>query len=158
MLIRDREIVQVLQAAGCQADPGRGLVKIHRPGREALCGRRVVTLCGKSREHDLQLGDGKVYARTPGGATRILDLETGRAREATQADVADCVRLADALPNIHGISMCQVVPMDVPRDRMDLTMAQVSLANTGKHLFYVCHNDDLVEAVIGNGGQPGGGL
>ena len=150
MVIRDREIVQLLQEAGCQADPGRGLVKIS-PGlvEEAL--RRaphVVTLCGRSSDHDLQLGDGKAYARTPGGATRILDLETGRAREATQADVADLVRLADALPNIHGISMCQVVPMDVPRDRVDLTMAQLSLANTGKHLFYVCHNHDLVEAVI----------
>lgn len=150
MVIRDGEIVQRLREAGCQADPGRGLVKISPDlVEEALCrAPRVVTLCGRSSEHDMQLGSGKAYARTPGGATRILDLETGQARESTQADAVDLVRLADALPNIHGVSMCQVVPMDAPRDRVDLAMAQLSLANTGKHLFYVCHNDDLVEAVI----------
>lgn len=150
MVVRDGELVQRLQEAGCPADPGQGRVKIP-PGlvEEAL--RRaphVVTLCGRSSELDMQLGDGRVYGRTPGGATRILDLETGSVRESTRADAVELVRLADALPNIHGISMCQVVPMDAPRDRVDLTMAQLSLANTGKHLFYVCHNDDLVEAVI----------
>lgn len=115
MLIRDGEIVQLLQEAGCWTDPSRGLVKIPLGLVEEALRRapRVVTLCGKTTEHDLQLGDGKAYARTPGGATRILDLETGRVRVATQADVADLVRLADALPNIHGISMCQVVPISL---------------------------------------------
>jgi len=150
MLIRDGEILQILEAAGCETGPSSDLVKMPQGLVEEALDKapHLVTLCGRSSAHDLRLGDGRIYARTPGGATRILDLETGVAREATQADVAACVRLADALPHIHGVSMCQVVPMDVPRDRMDLYMAEVSLANTSKHLFYVCHNDDLIETVI----------
>jgi len=150
MVIHDGEILQCLETVGCETDPSKNLAKIPRGlVTDALAkSPRVVTLCGRHAKHDLHLGDGRAYARTPGGATRIFDWETGEARESTKEDVAKCVRLADALPNIHGISMCQVVPLNVPRHHMDLHAAEASLANTNKHLFYVCHNDDLIENVI----------
>ena len=150
LVIHDAEILGLLSNAGCRVDPNRDLAKM--PASLVLeaiqQSPRVVTLCGRDSKHDLHLGDGHAYARTPGGATQILDLETGIIREATKSDVADCVRLADALPNIHGVSMCQVVPMDVPRHLMDTHSAEASFANTQKHLFYVCHNDDLIDTVI----------
>jgi trimethylamine--corrinoid protein Co-methyltransferase len=150
MIIRDGEIVQLLEETGCEVDLDRGLVKISRGLVEEAIEKApsIVTLCGRSGEHDLHLGDGKVYARTAGGATRILDLEAGAARSATKEDVAAGARLADALPNIHGVSMNQVVPMDVPVGLIDVHAADVSFCNTGKHLFYICHNEDLIEHVI----------
>jgi trimethylamine--corrinoid protein Co-methyltransferase len=150
MIIRDGEIVQLLKETGCEADLERGLVKISRDLVEEGIEKApsIVTLCGRSEEHDLQLGNGKIYARTAGGATRILDLETGEARNSTKKDVAECARLADALPNIHGVSMNQVVPMDVPVELIDVHATDASLCNTEKHLFYICHNEDLVEDVI----------
>lgn len=150
IVVRDPETLHLLETAGCAVDSGRELAKFPASlVRDALAGSPPrVTLCGRDRRHDLRLGDGRVYARTPGGATRILDLENGAVRDATETDAADCVRLADGLPNIHGVSMCQVVPLDVPRQRMDLHSAEASFANTEKHLFYVCHNDDLIDTVI----------
>jgi len=148
--IYDREMMERLESAGCPTEPSRHLVKLPRGlVAQALAqAPRTVTLCGRQPESDLHLGDGRAYARTPGGATRIFDWETGAPRDSTQDDVARCVRLADALPNIHGISMCQVVPLDVPRERMDLCTTEIALANTGKHLFYVCHNEEHVARVI----------
>ncbi len=160
LVIRGAEIRSLLGRAGCRVEPMRDLAKM--PASLVLeaveQSPRIVTLCGRDSRHDLPLGDGRAYARTPGGATQILDLETGTVRNATKADVADCVRLADALPNIHGISMCQVVPMDMPRHRMDIHSAEASFANTQKHLFYVCHNDDLIDAVIEMAATLVGGL
>ncbi len=159
LAVRDPEILGLLDRAGCPVDLGRGLARF--PASlvlEALQrSPRVVTLCGRDSRHDLTLGAGRVYARTPGGATRILDPGDGAIREATKGDVADCVRLADALPNVHGVSMCQVVPLDVPRHRMDIHSAEASFANTEKHLFYVCHNEELIEEVIGMAEAIAGG-
>ncbi len=150
LVVRDREILGLLQKSGCHVESERDLARIPADlVLEALRqSPRVVTLCGRDSRHDLSLGDGRAYARTPGGATQLLDPETGTIRDATKDDVADCVRLADALPNIHGISMCQVVPLDVPRHQMDIHSAEASLANTRKHLFYVCHNEESIDAVI----------
>lgn len=150
LLVRDPEILHLLGKSGCRVEPERDLARIPSDlVLEALRqSPRVVTLCGRDSGHDLALGDGCVYARTPGGATQLLDPETGTVRDATKGDVADCVRLADGLPNIHGISMCQVVPLDVPRHQMDIHSAEASFANTRKHLFYVCHNEESIDAVI----------
>jgi len=160
ILVRDPEILRLLAHAGCRVEPEREVAKIppHLVLEAVAQSPRVVTLCGRDSRHDLHLGDGRSYARTPGGATQILDLETGIIREATKTDVADCVRLADALPNIHGVSMCQVVPMDVPRHLVDVHSADASFANTRKHLFFVCHNDDLIDSVIEMAAARVGGM
>lgn len=147
MVMHDAEIAQWMEKAGCVVDAERVRIPPSLVEASIVKAPRVATLCGRHSQYDLRVGDGRVYARTPGGATRILDLETGQIRDSTQDDVAKCVRVADALPNIHGVSMCQVVPMDVPRGLIDLHAAEASFANTGKHLFYVCHNEDLIEHV-----------
>jgi trimethylamine--corrinoid protein Co-methyltransferase len=159
LVIRDGEILSLLEQAGCRVEVTRDLAKMPASlVRDAVAqSPRIVTLCGRESRHDLSLGDGRAYARTPGGATRILDPENGAVRDATKTDVEECVRLADALPNIHGISMCQVVPLDVPRHRMDLHSAEASFANTRKHLFYVCHNEELIDAVIDMAASLAGG-
>ena len=91
------------------------------------------------------------------GITQILDRETGAARDATKEDVAECVRLADALTNIHGVAMFQVVPMDVPVQLIDVHAAEAAFCNKEKHLVYLCHNDDLVEHVVEMAAAVAGG-
>ncbi len=150
IVIYDEEIVQLLGKSGCKIDHEKNLVKIPQDLAEDAVDKvpSSVTLCGRNDEYDMHLGNGKLYARIPGGATRILDLETHEARKATIDDVASCARVTDALPNIHGLSMFQVTPQDVPIEVLDIHAAFASFCNTEKHLFYVCHNNSCIDDVI----------
>jgi len=159
IVIRDEEIVQLLGKAGCGIDHAKNIARIPRDLTEDAVDKApgLVTLCGRNEEHDMHLGSGRVYARIPGGATRILDPETREARKATIDDVAACARVADALPNIHGLSMFQVTPLDVPIEYVDIHAAGASFCNTEKHLFYVCHNDSCIDDVIDMAALVAGG-
>lgn len=160
MAIRDEELLGRLARAGCVVDSQAGVVRlpqglVEEARREAP---PVAVLCGRDAGQDLRLGDGKLYTRTTGGATRILDLDTGEARDATLADVVHCLRVAEALPHIHGVSMFQVVPADVPVRRVDIYVAQAALLHVRKPLFYVCHNPEHLEAVVEMVAAAAGGI
>jgi len=150
MLIYDEDILKLLEKAGCKVDFSTKIARapcelIEDGLKETLS---CLRLCGRDEENDMELGDGTLYTRTTGGPPYIIDLNTQKQRKATREDVAQCVRVADALPNIYGVSMVQVVPMDVPARLIDLYAAEVSFNNTEKHLFYVCHNEELIEPVL----------
>ena len=150
MLIHDEDILRLLKKTGCKVDFSTKIAQV--PGElvenwlKETSNR--VKLCGRDKGNDIDLGDGTLYARTTGGPPYIIDLDTQKQRKATKEDVARSVRVADALPNIHGVSMVQVVPLDVPPRLIDLYAAEASFNNTEKHLFYVCHNEELIEPVL----------
>ena len=150
IVIHDEEAMQLLGEAGCRIEHEKNLVKVPQSLAEDAVDKApsIVTLCGRNEEYDIRLGSGRVYTRIPGGATHIRDLETQEARKATIDDVAACARVSDALPNIHGLSMFQVTPMDVPIEVIDIHAAGASFCNTEKHLFYVCYNDSCIDDVI----------
>ena len=150
MLIHNEEILNLLNKAGCKVDFSSKIAQI--PAELVENGIKIspnrVKLCGRDEKNDINLGDGTLYARTNSGAPYIIDLDTQEQRKATNEDLAQSVRLADALPNIHGVSIIHMVPMDVPVELIDLHSAYTSLNNTKKHLFYVCHNEEFIEPVI----------
>lgn len=150
VIVKHPGIRELLGGSGCQVDHITGLTKIPEDLVEsaAASAPSEVLLCGRGRQHDMRLGDGKVYARVPGGAPGILDLETRAWRLATKQDVAHIARVADALDHIHGVSMFPVVPDDVPGQYVDVHAADAAFRNTSKHLFYVCHNAELIDPVI----------
>ncbi len=159
IVVYEESALEKLREAGCQVEEGKKLVKIPPALIEKALEKApgTVALYGRGKEKTIRLGEGRVYARTPGGATHILDLETGVPRKATSKDVAEGARLADALPNIHGLSMFQVVPGDVPVEVVDLYAAEISFNHTEKHLFYVCHNQALIEDVLAMAACVAGG-
>jgi len=148
--IHNEEILDLLKNVGCKVDFSTRIAQISAEIVEngIVKSPERVMLCGRNKEHDIQLGDGTLYARTNSGAPYIIDMDTREQRKATQIDLAQSVRLADALPNIHGVSIIHMVPMDVPVELIDLHSAYTSLCNTEKHLFYVCHNEEFLESVI----------
>ncbi|MGD8969684.1 MAG: trimethylamine methyltransferase family protein, partial [Anaerolineae bacterium] len=109
----------------------------------------VVTLYNRLGEEAMVLGIGRLHARTSSGATSVLDRRTGHRRPATCEDAADAARLADGLPNVHGVSTMAVQPADVPAGGVDVHAVRVALANTVKPLGYVCLNERLIGAVLG---------
>lgn len=150
MRIYDEDILNLLKKAGCKVNFSTKVSKASGEFIEGILKETTnqVKLCGRSFRNDINLGDGTVYARTPGGPPFITDLNTGERREGTINDVALSCKIADALENIHGISVFQVVPMDVPRMCLDVYAAKASFENTEKHLFYYTQNQDLIDYVL----------
>jgi trimethylamine--corrinoid protein Co-methyltransferase len=150
IIIHDDDVLTLLHEAGCQVN--REDRRAHIPAQvleDTLAqAPPVVTLYNRLGEQAMALGTGQLHARTSSGATGIFDLDSGQRREPTCQDLANAVRLADALPHIHGVSTMAVQPTDVPVTTVDVHTVRLALANTVKPLGYVCLNERLIESVL----------
>jgi trimethylamine--corrinoid protein Co-methyltransferase len=163
------ECRELFRAAGARVDDGANRVSLSRQMVEKALTLppKAVRLCGRDPKHDMILGGTRVYMGTGGAAVKVLDLESGQARESTLQDVADFGRLADALANIH-FYLRACVARDIPVDQLDINTYYAAAANTTKHVtvnaFSVQAVRDIVEmagmillGVAGGGGGGGGG-
>jgi trimethylamine--corrinoid protein Co-methyltransferase len=152
IVIHDDNVLTLLDEAGCQVNYENGDRRAHIPAQvveEAVVqAPPVVTLYNRLGEQAMALGAGPLHARTSSGATGILDLDSGQRREPTCQDLADAVRLADALPHVHGVSTMAVQPADVPATAVDVHTVRLALANTVKPVGYVCLDEQLIESVL----------
>ena len=150
LTIHDEAVLTLLDEAGCRVDHEARHVRVPAPVVENAVATAppTVTLYNRLGKQVMALGTGPFYARTSSGATGVLDLDTGRRREPTCQDAANTVRLADALPHLHGVSTMAVQPADVPVTAVDVRTVRLALANTVKPLGYVCLNERLIEPVL----------
>jgi len=150
IVIHDNDVLTLLDRAGCQVNREDRHVRIPAQVIESAVTKAppVVTLYNRLGEQAMALGAGPLHARTSSGATGIFDLDTAQRREPTCQDAANAVRLADALPHIHGVSTMAVQPADVPATMVDVVTVKLALSNTLKPLGYVCLNERLVEPVL----------
>ncbi|MCE7990034.1 MAG: methyltransferase [Caldilinea sp. CFX5] len=144
------ECRELFRAAGARVDDSANRVFIPRQMVEKALTLppKEVRLCGRDPQHDMLLGDTRVYMGTGGAAVKVLDLESGQARESTLQDVADFGRLADALDNIH-FYLRACVARDIPVDQLDINTYYAAAVNTTKHVtvnaFSVQSVRDIVE-------------
>ena len=159
LTIHDEAVLTLLDEAGCQVDHEARHVRVPVQVIENAVATAppVVTLYNRLGEQVMALGAGPVYARTSSGATGIIDLDSGRRREPTCQDAVDAVRLADALPHVHGVSTMAVQPADVPVAVVDVHTVRIALTNTVKPLGYVCLNERLIEPVLEMASVAAGG-
>jgi trimethylamine--corrinoid protein Co-methyltransferase len=159
IVLHDDDALTLLKKAGCQVEREDRHVRIPAQVVEDALAQApaVVTLYNRHGKEAMSLGAGPLHARTSSGATGIFDLESGERREPTRQDAADAVRLADALPHIHGVSTMAVQPADVPAHIVDAHTLRIALANTVKPLGYVCLNERLVEPVLAMAAIVAGG-
>jgi trimethylamine--corrinoid protein Co-methyltransferase len=115
-----------------------------------------VLLHGRDDAPPLDLGGRRVYLGTGGAAIRVLDLETGIAREPRLSDLAGIARLVDHLENIH-FFLRPVVARDVPQDLLDVRKFFTCLANTRKHVMGSAATPETARQVIGLAGRIAGG-
>ena len=148
--VHDEAVLTLLGEAGCRVDHEARHVCVPAPvvQNALVTAPPTVTLYNRLGKRALGLGTGPLYARTSSGATGIVDLDSGRRREPNCQDAANAVRLADALPHVHGVSTMAVQPADVPVTAVDVRTVRLALANTVKPLGYVCLNDRLIESVL----------
>ena len=92
-----------------------------------------VTLYGRKEEHNIELGGTRVHMGTGGTAVNVLDLDTGKKREAISGDVANTARLVQNLENID-FYVIPVFPADAGKEGADEARFFNALKNTTKHV------------------------
>ncbi len=150
IIIHDDNVLALLGKAGCHAnlDDRHAYIPAQVIKDAVASAPPLVVLYNRLGEPAMALGTGPFHARTSSGATGILDLDSGQRREPNCEDLANAVRLADALPHVHGVSTMAVQPADVPSNTADVHTLRLALANTVKPLGYVCLNEGLLESVL----------
>ena len=142
-------MVEVVTAAGGWVDDG-GRLHYPRSLVEDVIARapRSFVLPGQDEAHDMVLGGARVYTGTGGAAPLILDLETGRHRPTTLADLYDIARLVDAMEHTH-FYWRSVVARDMPTPgAADLNTVYACMAGTTKHIASSFIDGDSVRAAI----------
>jgi trimethylamine--corrinoid protein Co-methyltransferase len=116
-----------------------------------------VLLAGRERSQDVVLECKRVYAGTGGSPTMVLEPRAERVRPATLQDLADLVRLADALPHCDFV-VIPVTPTDIPEEHLAVNRFYTSLVHTTKHVMGGVSSVDGARQVIELGSLVAGGL
>ncbi len=97
-----------------------------------------------------------VYFGTGSDTLRYLDPRSGRRRDFQTADVADCVRVCDALPEINFV-MSVGIPRDVPTQTYYRYQFAAMLRSTVKPIVFVCNDLADIEAIHAMAAAAAGG-
>jgi trimethylamine--corrinoid protein Co-methyltransferase len=148
--VDDLETQRMLEEAGAQVDKSTGVIKIpeslvHDALKKAP---KEFALYCRDQVERLGLGQWDTYFTTGGYATYVYDLTTGVRREVTSRDLADAVRLADALPNCDLVANLPAAPRDVPQTTLDRYQWAIGLTNTCKHVLSEARGYDSVGDAI----------
>ena len=101
--------------------------------------------------------DGQAVYFGPGSDTlRYLDPRTGSRRDFQLADVADCMRVCDALPEI-GFVMSVGIPRDVPDELYFRHQFATMLRYTTKPIVFVCDGLADIESIAAMAAAVAGG-
>jgi trimethylamine---corrinoid protein Co-methyltransferase len=136
------DVLKVLKGAGCDIDTHKK--RIYFP-RQVVMDRVAEApgefiLYSRDSKNDLNMGKNRVYAGTGGTAIRILDLETGEARQTMLKDAHNVARIVDHMQHIHFFqSPC--VPHDLPSEHYDFNIVFAAMLATKKHVMLGCNFD-----------------
>ena len=127
------EQLRLFEEAGAEVDGDR--VRLSQSFVEDALDKAPsrVVLAGRDPKNDLILEGARVHIGTGGAALQVLDMETGRIRQAVLKDVGDMARIVDALDNIH-FYLIPIYPTDMSKENVEVNKYYASLANTTKHV------------------------
>lgn len=142
------EAIELFREAGAEVENGN-LVRIpaQRVEWALKTAPKQVTLYNRLGDPAVVLTGGRCYYGPGSDCLNIIDHRTGERRKPLLNDVAEGIRLCDALDNIDFV-MSMVLPTDVDQTIADVYQMQVMLANTVKPIVYVSYEaSGLVDAV-----------
>ena len=131
-----REAVDIMRDAGAKVEENY-VVKI--PGElvsyalENAPKRDGFVLYGRAEKYDIIFGQHTPTLCSMLMTTHIIDLETRERRLCRESDLANIVRLVDALDNI-GVNAPLALPREFPKETADWYALAVTLNNTSKHI------------------------
>ena len=126
--------VLVEKATAKGAAFGEGRLRFPRAMVEDIVAGAAKTFVyhGRDPKHDFEIGGERVHFGTGGAAVQTLDLDTGRYRPSTLADLHDFTRLIDTLPNVSWFTRC-CIATDIPDSfDLDVNTAYALIRNTTK--------------------------
>jgi len=134
--IKSENVLKMLDKAGAKVDYKAQVAKIPESMvKEALrSAPKEMTLHARNSKNNLRIPvTSWPYTGTTGLGTYILDLKTGKRRDSTVKDIADCVKVADAL---DGASYVQtsLTATEVPQLTHGLHELWTAFQNTTKHV------------------------
>ncbi|MBN2185906.1 MAG: trimethylamine methyltransferase family protein [Dehalococcoidia bacterium] len=106
-----------------------------------------ITLCGQHEQHDIALGDQRVYAGTGGTALYVYHPDTDTKQAATLEDLRSIAKLVDGLDNIH-FFLLPTYPTELSLDCVDVNRFFTGMDNTAKHVMGGVYTVDGVRQVI----------
>ena len=134
--IKSESVLNMLKEAGAVVDDKTQVAKIPESMvRKALSNvPKEIVLHGRESKHDLRMPVSSwPYVGTSGLATYIIDIDTGKRRDSTVKDIADCVKVADALTGVDFVQTCTTAT-EVPHQTHGLHELWTALQNTTKHV------------------------
>ena len=118
---------------------------------------RTVLLAARDPAHDVRLGDGSLSFTSDGGATYMLDDESGELREGSAADQHTIMRLFDALPDVDYV-WPTISARDLDPLTANLEIAAISFRSCAKHVQTGVRGPEyvapLLEMIAAVGGAP----
>ena len=144
------EALEIMRKAGAKIED-ENIVKIPAElvtyAMEKAPKREGFVLYGREEKHDIHFGVDTPVLGSMRSATHVLDLETRERRPCTNKDVADMVRLMDALENTH-IPAPTALPQDVPKDTADWYALATTLKNTSKPIMATAAGAGFVKDTV----------
>jgi trimethylamine:corrinoid methyltransferase-like protein len=154
------EVLKLMDKAGATVDFDSRIVRLSKEflAEQISQAPTKITLAGRNGKNSVEIPreDGTFHTRTNTGAQSWIDLESGKYRRITAADVIDWARLADRLDQI---SFCAFpVPGDVPTATPDVHALNLMLQNVEKHVWVQPYTKESVDyliklAVVAAGGE-----
>jgi trimethylamine--corrinoid protein Co-methyltransferase len=150
MQFPSQEAVDLLRKAGAKIE-SKNIARIPREmvdhAVETAPKRDGFVLCGRDKKYDIRFGTDTPVLCSMKSATHVIDLETGERRPCTNRDVAEMVRLMDALDNVS-INAPTATPQDVQHDTADWYAFASTLKNTTKPIFGPGTGAECVKDVV----------
>lgn len=144
------QVLQLLRKAGAKVDDDTKMVRFPKAFLEKQLRQapKRITLAGRTDKNKLEIPcpDGTFCTRTNTGGQSWIELETGKYRPVTAADVATWARLADRLEYINFCAF--PVPSDVPAATVDVHALSLMLQNIEKHIWVQPYTHASVEYLI----------
>ncbi len=135
--IYEQEALDLLKKAGASITDGNrvrippGLVE-----KALSTAPKRVTLYDRNGHPAMPVEGHRCFYGTGSDCLHIIDHRTGQRRRAVLDDIADGVKLIDALPNVD-FAMCMFLPEDVPQVVVDRYQMEIMLKHTTKPIIFV---------------------
>jgi trimethylamine--corrinoid protein Co-methyltransferase len=143
------QAIDLLAEAGAQVDRERLTARLdwRLIARCLKTVPRTVPLAGRVPDRDVLLGGERLVVTSDGMATYMYDDTTGTRREGTARDLADAMRLCDALPEIDTLwpspNAADLDPVTAP-----LEMNAITLRSSTKHVQDEVRVPGMVEPML----------
>ncbi|HHY39424.1 MAG TPA: trimethylamine methyltransferase [Clostridia bacterium] len=116
-----------------------------------------VTLCTRDKRRTVLLEGYNFHFGTGSDCPFIIDLYTGQRRKFTKKDVAEGMKLCDALPNIDFVMSMGLIS-DIAPPVSDRHQFEAMLLNTTKPIVFTAHNRAGCEDILAMSAAVAGGI